>query len=70
MAWHHQGVVAEVGVEQLFVAEGALGVLRAQHGLVHAKVRVSDTEELLGQIDDAVVHHQVVRARRRRGSVA
>ena len=55
---HHQGVVGEVGVEELLVAERRLRVLGTQHRLVEPGV--GDPEQLLGQVDHAIVHDQVV----------
>ena len=46
MAGHDQGVVPEVDVQELLVAQRTLAVLGAQHGLVEPEV--GDAEQLLG----------------------
>ena len=55
---HDKGVIAEVGVEELLVAGRAIRVLGSQHGLVEPQV--GDPEQMLRQVDDAIVHDQVV----------
>ena len=57
---HDEGVVPEVDVQELLVAQRTLAVLGAQHGLVEPEVGVGDAEQLLGEIDDPFVHDDVV----------
>ncbi len=58
MARHDEGVIAEVDVEELLVAQRRVGVLGAQHRLIETEV--GDAEQLLGQVDDPLVHDEVV----------
>ena len=60
VAGHDEGVVPEVDVQELLVAQRALAVLGAQHGLVEPEVGVGEAEQLLGQVDDPIVHDDVV----------
>jgi hypothetical protein len=51
-------VIAVVDVQELFVVERAVGVLRAHHALVEADVR--QPQKLLGQVDHLVVQDHAI----------